>query len=175
MANNADAIKVIIQRQLQEKYDEIEQKLRSMCRHFIEKAVAFRLSNPNAHNFTGNLLNSIVAGIWRNGKYLGAYTPNVKTELYGKMTAPGSYYFTVDYEGVASRYKPAVMTDRGYGDYDAREFIMNYQPDPKALFEIVIAYTVEYASFVEMQNHTVGFLELEQYVKTYGIGRRLQS
>lgn len=140
--------------------DTAEKELREYCADLLEDAIEWRLVNPLAHNFTGNLLNSIVVGLYREKKPVIAFLSSgkVKAALYPKMSKriKRSYVFRPDYEGEEeSRYLPNIKTNKGWGREDATKFFESYTPDGNNLFDIVVAYTVEYAEWVEMERGTV--------------------
>lgn len=142
------------------------------CRDLIKAAVNMRLNDFKAHNFTGNLLNSIVVCMYENGKpYKAFYASDdgrVKSAIMPKMTArerPYTFYKTGDYEGKHSTYKAGVPTDKGWGIDDAREFFASFKPDGRNAFDVCIAYTTEYATFVQAQRNSTGYLETVAYAK----------
>lgn len=151
--------------------DTTERELRTWCWDLLNAAIRWREGNMRAHNFTGNLLNSIVVCLYRNGKPVIAYfsASLVGEAIYPKMSAPGRYLFSRDYEGARSRYRPEVETDRGWGKADAEAFFENYSPRGRNLFDIVVAYTVEYAGFVEQERQTTGALQTWNTAKTTGL------
>ena len=51
----------------------MEKHLRKWCRNILDAAIKARQKNPQAHNFTGNLLNSIVVCLYKNGRPIIAY------------------------------------------------------------------------------------------------------
>lgn len=134
----------------------------------VTEAVAQRLEAPEAHNFTGNLLNSIVACVYKDGKPDVAYFSNgkVRGAIRAKMTYPNHYHFKVDYDGaVDSDYTPDVETDQGYGAEDAQAFFSEYVPSSNEKYTIVLAYTTEYADWVEQMRHTTGFARTYQFAR----------
>lgn len=156
-------------------FDDIEKRCRRYCIELCRAAITHRYEAPRAHNFTGNLLNSIVVCLYREQKPVIAYYAadlegNVK---HVKMTAPRRYRFKQDYDGARSVYKAEVVTDEGWGEEDARKFFSSYRPSGNYLFTIVVAYTTEYAAFVENHRQSTGFLKtyafaertVEQYLK----------
>lgn len=158
----------IIRRQQEGVYDRMEKKLLKFCEQVCAQAVNFRLSAPNAHDFTGNLLGSIVVALYRRGKLVNAVysADKVEAPIRNKMTSPRTYYFVVDYSGDEhKKYKARVKTDEGYGPNDAESFVVYYEPNPKSVFEVVCAYTTEYAEWVEKQRQTTGFLNTVNFVK----------
>ena len=167
MASNGDILRIALERQMESKYDEMESRFKKHCDDICEQAVDFRLDNPNAHDFTGNLLNSIVVALYRRGKLVQATFSSsmVPGEIAPKMTKGKFYHWKPDYQGDERTFLPDVQTDEGYGKYDAQSFVVYYKPDPKAVFEIVCAYTAEYATWVEQQRNTTGFLNTVQFIQ----------
>ena len=151
----------------------IEKGCRLYCSNILESALKARLRNPNAHNFTGNLLNSIVVCLYKKGKPLTAYYAAGKVDepICAKMSFRGkyTYRFNPDYDGARSRYIPTVKTDGGWGQEDARRFFADYKPQGENLFDIVVAYPVEYAEWVDMQRQTTGFMQTFQYAERTGL------
>ena len=148
--------------------------LSQWCRDILDDAIKYRESNPMAHNFTGNLLNSIVACLYRERKPVVAYFSSsmVTAALYPKMSARSSrrYVFNPDYDGKSnSKYLPTIKTNRGWGKDDAEKFFNRYKPRGANLFDIVVAYTVEYADFIEQQRGTSGILQTYSDAKHMGM------
>lgn len=164
---NAYILQLAIERRLEEKYDEMEVKLKKHCDDICESAVNFRLDEPNAHEFTGNLLNSIAVALYRRGKLVQATFSSsmVPGAIAPKMTTDKFYHWKPDWQGDERTFRADVKTDEGYGKYDAQSFVVYYNPDKKAVFEIVCAYTTEYAKWVEQQRNTTGFLNTVQYIE----------
>lgn len=141
------------------------------CNTMCRKAIQSRESAPNSHDFTGNLLNSIVAAMYEDKQFVYAsyasdngIAPPIQVEMTQKK---GRYYFKVDYRGAKSSYSPEVKTKGTYGQDDAKKFVQSYKPKTKAKFEIVIAYTTAYATFVDMVRQTTGIsLVYEQLAST---------
>lgn len=149
----------------------------------VEEAIKYRESMPEKHDFTGNLLNSIVACVYEDNKPIEAFfsKDRVNRPIRRKMTAngkgtPGSistskpkgYHFKVDYEGSDSVYSPVIITDAGKGTVDAAGFWSDYKPQGNAKFHIALAYTVEYATWLETFCHTVGFADTYSYAQIEG-------
>ena len=155
--------------------DKTEETLIEWCDDLLTTAVRARLKNPEAHNFTGNLLNSIVVGLYRGSTCVYAVyaAGNIPKAIRPKMSGPRkrSYVFRPnDYDGAtASRYRPEVPTDKGYGADDAERFLMSYKPKFRCMFEIVVAYTVEYAEWVEQKRSTTGILNTHSNARTVGL------
>ena len=163
-------MEVAMKRFVKEQGDVIERKLDKYCKNLLNEAVQFRFSAPGAHNFTGNLVGSIVAGLFRDGNlivyYISGEGNNVDRVRKKKMTYPKRYFFKEDYDTVPHTvYKPEVVTDSGFGRDDAKRFIESYMPSKNSLFEVVVAYTTEYASFVETERHTTGYLNTVNFIK----------
>lgn len=153
----------------------VRERLSQWCAELVKKAVDFRLGDYQAHNFTGNLLNSIVVVLYENRKPVRAYYSSedgrVKSAIMRKMTARKKpYVFSkLDYEGRLSTYAATIETNRGFGVNDARNFFNEFRPSGKNSFDVVVAYTVEYADFVEFQRGTTGFLIEKSWAKQSGM------
>lgn len=145
------------------------QRIEKWCNELVAAAVKMRLEDPKAHNFTGNLLNSIVVCMYENGSpYKAFYAADgrVKSAIMPKMTArsrPYSFGKSGDYEGRPSHYTATVSTDGGWGLDDAKEFFASFRPEGRNMFDVVLAYTVEYADWVQSQRNTTGYLESVAY------------
>lgn len=154
--------------------DTTEKELREYCADLLEGAIKWRMVNPEAHNFTGNLLNSIVIGLYREKMPVIAFLSSgkVKAALYPKMSERKKrrYVFRPDYDGASvSKYMPEVKTNKGWGRDDATKFFESYTPGGNNLFDIVVAYTVEYADWVDMQRGTTGIMQTWQQAKVSGM------
>jgi len=144
-------------------------RLQRWCQDLVRQAVTMRLGDPKAHNFTGNLLNSIVVCLYEDGKPVKAWFASddgrVQSANMPKMTK-GRYYFAQgDFEGAKSFYNASMGTDKGWGIEDAKNFFANFVPDGKNMFDVVVAYPVEYADWVQIQRNTTGYLETLGYAK----------
>lgn len=153
-----------------------ETRLQEYCKSILESAIKARESNPNAHDFTGNLLNSIVVCLYKRRKPVIAYysSSNVAKAIRPKMSPLSSmdkrYAFNPDYSGrYGSTYKPTVTTNKGWGKDDAEEFFGSYVPQGNNMFDIVVAYTTEYANWIEIQRKTTGILQTEKYARRTGM------
>lgn len=138
----------------------------------MSAAVSMRLNDFRAHNFTGNLLNSIVVCLYEQGQPIEAFYAaddgRVRSAIMPKMTArqrPYSFYKTGDYEGNRSVYKAEVSTDGGWGINDAKEFFASFRPEGDNLFDVVVAYTTEYSTWVQAKRNSTGYLETLGYAK----------
>ena len=141
--------------------DTAEKELREWCDGLLDSAIKWRMTDPAAHNFTGNLLNSIVICLYREKSPVVAFfsSGRVRAALYPKMSLRHKrrYVFRPDYDGKSeSRYLPEVETNRGWGRDDAVKFFESYSPDGDNLFDIVVAYTTEYAEWVQLERGTTG-------------------
>ncbi len=149
--------------------DEVDKTAAFLCERLIANAVLNRQNAPGAHDFTGNLLNSIVTGYYLDGElraFFRAESAGVRPSRYYKMRAShGTYFFKYDYRGRKSYYKPTIETDGGKGVEDAEMFIMTYTPRIRNGFEIVVAYTTEYATWVENERRTTGFMNTLAWAK----------
>lgn len=148
--------------------DEIQQRCVKYIDELCDLAIEYRLNNENAHNFTGNLMNAIAVGLYRKGKLVEARfssdSPDVGPALWEKMSGPALHRFNYDYDGGdyfnegGSTYWAEVKTDRGKGITDAHSFIGSYKPEGHHLFDIVLAYTTEYALFIERVRKSTGII-----------------
>lgn len=145
--------------------DEIEKRCDGYCSQILVGAIDARLNHPRAHNFTGNLITSIVVCLYRNKQPVRAYFAGhtIDGPIAVKMTFPKTYHWKKDYDGVESHYKPEIATIQDYGERDAREFFKSYRPTGKSLFDIVVAYPVEYADYIQQLRETTGILQAYDY------------
>lgn len=153
-----------------------EERLKSWCYDLMVLAYKNRLSNPRAHDFTGNLINSIMVGLYRKGNptYVCIVGDRgvVKAPITGKMSIRSNgrpQNFKEDWSGDKSSYSPTVSTNRGNGVRDASEFFRSYRPSGRNAFDVVVAYPVEYASWVEQERQTTGYLQTLADAKATGI------
>lgn len=148
--------------------DVIIGELQLFAQNIVYKAVQEREKNPHKHDFTGNLLNSIVSAVYKDKQFSKAFFSaeiGLKSPRYYEMTAShGKYHFKIDYEGKESNYDPEIETLRRKGIDDAYEFISTYTPDING-YVIVVAYTTDYADWVERQRATTGFLATMRYAE----------
>ena len=153
--------------------DETEKQCRSFCSELCRFAVWFRLREPNAHDFTGNLLNSIVVALYRNKKPIYASYANdiMPKAIAVKMTeSHGRYYFKRDYSSEDHTvYIPEVETNESLGLNDAMRVVQSYKPVGNNMFDILVAYSTEYAEFVEDERATTGFLNTYDHARYAGI------
>lgn len=149
----------------------VEKELREWCWDLLNAAILWRERNRGAHDFTGNFLNSITVCLYRKNAPVIAYYSSslVPDAIRPKMSAPKRSYFKRDYEGARSVYKPEVATNRGWSRDDAEAFFESYSPRGKNLFDIVVAYTAEYAGFIEHERQTTGILQTWRQARNTGI------
>ena len=148
-------------------------ELNKWCWDILESAIRARENNPNAHDFTGNLLNSIVVCLYENGE---PYVPYFAADLVPSAIRPKMkkrlrkrVFFNPDYSGAKSAYLPTIDTNGGWGRDDANKFFASYRPQGRNMFDIVVAYTVEYADWVDTQRKTTGFLETKKFALRTGV------
>lgn len=154
-------------------FDEVENRCRKFCTDLCQEAINARKNAPGAHNFTGNLINSIVVCLYRNREPINAYyaAQYVPKAIQVKMRQRKRkhYRFNPDYDGDKSHYLPTVQTNGGWGEDDARHFFQDYVPKGKNLFDIVVAYPVEYGNWVETQRSTTGILQSYAHAEAVGV------
>lgn len=154
-------------------FDEVEKLCRKFCTDLCQEAINARKNAPGAHNFTGNLINSIVVCLYRNREPINAYyaAQYVPKAIQVKMRqrTRKRYRFNPDYDGDKSHYLPTVQTNGGWGEDDARHFFQDYVPKGKNLFDIVVAYPVEYGNWVETQRSTTGILQSYAHAEAVGV------
>lgn len=141
-------------------FREVEGRCRALCMNLCDEAISARQSAPGKHNFTGNLLNSIVVCLYKfkSPVYACYAADKVTKAIQVKMTAPRKYRFRSDYDLSESTYSPQVKTNQGWGEEDARQFFQSYSPKGRNVFDIIVAYPTEYAEFVENLRSTTGVL-----------------
>lgn len=154
------------------------QELDKWCQSILKNAIAFRFNEPEGHNFTGNLINSIVVILYRKStgtstKYF-AYDKikfPIRRELSGlnarKRQRKNRIWFSPDWSGENSAIRGSglIPTDESWGQNDAITFANNWLPSTTNCdFVICVAYTSEYASFVEHERNTTGILQTESFV-----------
>lgn len=157
----------ILESKEQQFLDELEKTLIFVCEDLMASAVDFRLNAPGAHNFTGNLINSIVVNLYRDGKLVKQTTPNdvgvLRPPIQQMMSSPKKYFFKNDWSGEKSKFFPQVTVEKGkVGRQDFR-----YRSSKRNIFEILVVYTAPYAEWVEMERQTTGFVQMSEYVKSF--------
>lgn len=156
--------------------DEVEGRCRDYCQDLCWSAIRYRRENPDAHDFTGNLLSSIVVCLYKNRNPLTAYYASeqfIPKAIQVKMSANAKYRkrysFDPDYSGTPSEFRAGVKTDKGWGEEDARQFFQWYRPKGKNLFDIVVAYPVEYANIIEKIRGTTGIVDTYTHAEKVGV------
>lgn len=158
--------------------DEIEKRCRKFCTDLCQEAIKDRQNAPGAHDFTGNLITSIVVCLYKDGVALDAWYASMylKKAIQIKMRQRPTkkrYYFKTDYSGESkTTYAPPAdspQTTGRYGEDDAKAFFLSYRPQGKNLFDIVVAYPVEYANWVEMKRGTTGIMRAYGYAEHVGV------
>lgn len=159
-------------------FDTVEAQCRKYCAELCIQAISARKSAPGAHDFTGNLITSIVVCLYRDGVardawYSAQYERKAIRIKMRQRPVKKRYFFPVDYSGdINATYTPPddspQVTGR-YGVDDARAFFQQYKPRGKNLFDIVIAYPVEYAEWVEMHRSTTGIVKAYSWAGGVGV------
>ena len=57
----------------------------------------------------------------------------------------------------------------GWGEDDARNFFQSYVPQGKNLFDIVVAYPVEYGKWVEAKRASTGILQAYSHAEAVSV------
>ena len=146
----------------------------------------------SGHNFTGNLINSICVILYQSSKKqktsffasrdVPGLKPAIRRELSGLNSRgkqrknriffrPGSRFGDRDWSDQWSSLKAETLigTDESWGQTDALKFANSWIPTIKADFVICVAYTSEYADWVEMRNGTTGIVEMEAFAARTGV------
>lgn len=172
-ATNASIIRKAFAGYRNEIFDEVESRCRKFCTDLCQEAIRARQEADGAHNFTGNLISSIVVCLYKNREPINAYyaAQYVPKAIQVKMRQRKrrSYRFNPDYDGEKSHYLPTVQTNGGWGEDDARDFFQQYSPSGKNLFDIVVAYPVEYGKWVETKRGTTGIMRTYEHAGRVGI------
>lgn len=169
---NAQIIRNEIARYKTQIFDEVEKRCIKFCDSLCHEAIVDRQYANGAHDYTGNLLNSIVVCLYREQSpiYACYAADRVSKAIQVKMTTPGRYRFRGDYDGSdKSTYVPLVATNQGWGEDDARKFFQSYRPNGRNLFEIIVAYPVEYADWIESHRKTTGILATYDHAAHVGV------
>lgn len=170
---NATIIRKAFADYRKEIFNEVEIRCRKFCTDLCQEAIRARQESDGAHNFTGNLINSIVVCLYKNKEPINAYyaAQYVPKAIQVKMRyrKRKSYRFNPDYDGEKSHYLPTVQTNGGWGEDDARRFFQSFVPGGKNLFDIIVAYPVEYGKWVEMKRGTTGILRTYEHAGQVGV------
>lgn len=190
----ADSNKQIVEKAFKGYAQHIEKvtfgELDKYCKDVLRKAVWERLHVAFGHNYTGNLINSIVVCMYRKStgrKYDYFAYNSVKLPIRRELSAlntrgkyrrnninfgPGSKFGREDWTGQWStlRAENLVPTDESWGQNDAINFANTWIPsNPDLSFVICVAYTSEYASYVEEHRKTTGYLGTLDYAERMAI------
>lgn len=149
-------------------------QLKLICQNILVSAIRYRLelSHSKGHDYTGNLINSIVVVLYQDGEIADVWSAGehgqIKKPICRKMTArKKAYYYSNDYSNTRSKYRAEVPTNRGVADEDIQAFLNSNTPSVQEGFCVAVAYTVEYAGWVEIERGTTG------YVQTYYNAKKL--
>lgn len=149
-----------------EMHNEIIKQLSLICQNILVDAIRnrLRLSHSQGHDYTGNLINSIVVILYQDGEIADIWSAGeqgqVRKPKFRKMSARKKMYvYSNDYSMTSSRYRATVPTNRGFADEDVQTFINTNTPDIQNGYCVTVAYTVEYAEWVEMERGTTGYLK----------------
>lgn len=148
----------------------VEKKIAYTAQKLVEKAFKYREEAPEKHDFTGNLLNSIVVCTYKKDSPVAVYyvadqAPKATRVKMTKRDKP--YHFDSDYSKTESTYIADIETNKGLGIDDAKEFFATFNPNTHAEYAIVVAYPTEYADFVERFRRTTGFAWEYTYAKRF--------
>jgi len=151
------------------------------CEQILRQAIRERMlicQSGEGYNITGNLINSICVLLYRKSNNTKTYyfadetglKPAVRRELtaLNRRGVRRSYRIRVkDWSGNQIRVNPdnLIPTDESFGINDAHKFASMWYPSFESDFVICVAYTSEYANFVEYARMTTGFLETENFVE----------
>lgn len=148
----------------------ISKQLQLCCQNILVKAIKYRLelSHSVGHDYTGNLINSIVVVLYDDGEISNVFAAGkdgqIKRPICRKMTnRKKPYYYNNDYSGSKSTYRAEIPTNRGVADEDIADFLNSNTPSVKKGFCITVGYTVEYASWVEQERGTTGYLNTRNF------------
>lgn len=185
--------KAVRQFQQNEMHDVVLNELENICEKILLYAVVMqRMTIKGAHQYTGNLINSIVVilfdrldGVQYDYYAYDSVLPGMKPPIRREMTALTTrgtkrknavHFKPADWQGsVDSFYRPEIVTDESYGQDDARAFASSCIPTTGKDFEICVAYTSEYAEWVENERHTVGLLRSMNDAKRVLVGFGLKQ
>ena len=150
-------------------HNEVIKQLSLICQNILISAIHYRLrlSHAQGHDFTGNLINSIVVVLYQDGEIADVWSAGeqgqIKKPICRKMTArKKAYFYRNDYSNTQSKYRAEIPTNRGVADEDIQMFLNSNAPNVKEGFCVTVAYTVEYAEWVELERGTTGFVQTRQ-------------
>ena len=146
--------------------EEMTKQISLHCLNLLISAIRNRmsLSHRIGHDYTGNLINSIVVVLYQDGEIADIWTAGeagqVRKPKFRKMSARKKMYvYSNDYSNSSSRYRAEIPTNRGVADEDIQNFLSTNTPSIQKGFCVTVAYTVEYAEWVEMERGTTGYLK----------------
>lgn len=144
-------------------HGEIIKRLNLHCQNLLVSAIRNRLSlsHSEGHDYTGNLINSIVVVLYQDGEIADIWSAGEQGQIrkpkFRKMSArKRMYVYSNDYSNVSSRYRAEVPTNRGMADEDVQNFLNTNTPSVQNGYCVTVAYTVEYAEWVEIERGTTG-------------------
>lgn len=171
---------------------EMDSKCVTLARQVLQRALYYReqlTANDIGHNYTGNFINSIVCGVWKNGVNISILLGSKlvgKPPIMGKMTAKkdGSlrrYIFGEkfrdrmnttdgypkgvngpDWSDASSTFLAGIRTNTSkQGMQDAMDFISNFKPHIRKGYVIALGYPVEYAEEMEKYRASTGLALVE--------------
>jgi len=171
---------------------EVRTKCITLARQVLQRALYYReqlVANDIGHNYTGNFINSIVCGVWKNGVNISILLGSKlvgKPPIMGKMTAKkdGSlrrYIFGEkfrdrmnttdgypkgvngpDWSDASSTFLAGIRTNTSkQGMQDAMDFISNFKPHIRKGYVIALGYPVEYAEEMEKYRASTGLALVE--------------
>ena len=171
---------------------EVRSKCITLARQVLQRALYYReqlTANDIGHNYTGNFINSIVCGVWKNGVNISILLGSKlvgKPPIMGKMTAKkdGSlrhYIFGEkfrdrmnttdgypkgvngpDWSDASSTFLAGIRTNTSkQGMQDAMDFISNFKPHIRKGYVIALGYPVEYAEEMEKYRASTGLALVE--------------
>lgn len=172
---------------------EMKEKCSTLALQILRRALYYRerlVANDIGHNYTGNLVNSIVCGVWEDGAFQTAYfgskfvgrepimqkmtnrkNGEARTYIYTKALADSlkkknkdAYYVHEgpDFSDAFSKYYAEVRTNPSIkGEANALEFIRSFHPRVRNGYVIALGYPVEYAEFVEKLRASTGLALVE--------------
>lgn len=171
---------------------EMDSKCVTLARQVLQRALYYReqlTANDIGHNYTGNFINSIVCGVWKDGANISILLGSKlvgKPPIMGKMTAKkdGSlrrYRFGEkfrdrmnttdgypkgvngpDWSDASSTFLAGIRTNTSkQGMQDAMDFISNFKPHIRKGYVIALGYPVEYAEEMEKYRASTGLALVE--------------
>lgn len=171
---------------------EMDSKCVTLARQVLQRALYYReqLTASNiGHNYTGNFINSIVCGVWKNGVNISILLGSKlvgKPPIMGKMTAKKDGSFRryrfgekfrdrmnttdgypkgvngPDWSDASSTFLAGIRTNTSkQGMQDAMDFISNFKPHVRKGYVIALGYPVEYAEEMEKYRASTGLALVE--------------